>query len=79
MILAFIQGNIDKNIYIKAPEIYHNNNIILKLNKALYRLKQSIRIWYIILKSILNKLNFINIKSNEYIFINKYSELILLL
>ncbi|KAK6611374.1 reverse transcriptase domain protein [Botrytis cinerea] len=77
MILAFVQGDIDKNIYIKSPEIYYNENIILKLNKALYGLKQSARIWYTTLKSILNKLNFINIKSDECIFINKYSGLIL--
>ena len=77
MVLVFVQGDIDKNIYLKTPEIYYNNDIILKLNKVLYRLKQFARIWYIILKSILNKLNFINIKTNKYIFINKYSELIL--
>jgi len=74
MISAFMQGNIDYFIYITQLEGYINSkypNYMLKLNKALYSLKQSARIWYNMLKEVLiNKLNFENLLAKRSVFIN---------
>ena len=75
MISAFIQGNIDTNIYIKQP-IGHIDpkypNYVLKLNKALYGLKQLARIWYYTLKEVLtSELGFKTLIAESSIFINK--------
>jgi len=51
---------------------------VLKLNKALYSLKQSTRIWYYTLKDVLiNKLGFITLISENSIFINKELKIII--
>jgi hypothetical protein len=51
---------------------------VLKLNKALYSLKQSARIWYYTLKDVLiNKLGFITLISKNGIFINKELKIII--
>ena len=51
---------------------------MLKLNKALYSLKQSTRIWYYTLKDVLiNKLGFITLISENSIFINKELKIII--
>jgi hypothetical protein len=77
MILAFTQGDIDMDIYLIPPENPDYNNILLLLNKVLYRLKQSVRIWYFTLKEILIKLGFKSLITKEYIFINKDKNIIL--
>jgi hypothetical protein len=81
MISAFTQGDIDTNIYIKQPLGHINPNKpdhVLKLNKALYGLKQSARIWYYTLKDVLiNKLGFINLISENSIFINRELSIII--
>jgi uncharacterized membrane protein (DUF485 family) len=51
---------------------------MLKLNKALYSLKQLTRIWYNTLKEILiNKLNFESLLAEKNIFINRSTSIIL--
>ncbi len=51
---------------------------MLKLNKALYSLKQLARIWYNTLANILvNKLGFRALRQEPYIFINKAKDLII--
>lgn len=55
-IMAFVQGTLDEEIYIKIPdgfrEFYKDNldEKVLKLNKALDGLKQSGRLWYQLLE-----------------------------
>jgi hypothetical protein len=81
MISAFTQGNIDYFIYITQPEGYISTkypDYVLKLNKALYSLKQSARIWYDTLKEVLiNKLNFESLLAERNIFINRFTSIIL--
>ena len=41
---AFLNGNIDKDIYMRQPERYENcenPHMVCKLNKSIYGLKQS--------------------------------------
>lgn len=43
---AFLNGNIDEDIYMQAPEgLSDTNGLVCKLNRSLYGLKQSPRLW----------------------------------
>ena len=42
---AYLNAEIDCDIYVEAPEGYRQENIIWKLQKSLYGLKQSGRNW----------------------------------
>ena len=45
---AFLNGEIDKEIYVEPPKGYHgnnNDNLVCRLRKSLYGLKQSPRLW----------------------------------
>jgi uncharacterized membrane protein (DUF485 family) len=51
---------------------------MLKLNKALYSLKQSAKIWYnTFKKGLINKLNFKSLLAKRSIFINRFTSIIL--
>ena len=46
---AFLHGDLDEEIYLKQPEGFINSSrpdYVCKLNKSLYGLKQSPRLWY---------------------------------
>lgn len=46
---AFLNGDLDETIYMQPPECLldaQTNNKVLKLNRAIYGLKQSSRAWY---------------------------------
>ena len=54
-VTAYLYGSIGNDIYMKIPngfkllEAYNINSreiYLIKLNKSLYRLKQSFRMWY---------------------------------
>ena len=56
---AYLNADIDKEIFICQPLGYSvGPDYCLKLNKGLYGLKQSGRLWYLKIKSILNKMGF---------------------
>jgi len=57
---AFVYTDIDEEIYVKQPTGYNKKgqNIVCKLKKALYSLKQAPRLWYFYLANKLKQLNF---------------------
>ncbi|TIC28442.1 rve-domain-containing protein [Wallemia mellicola] len=58
---AYLYGDIDQPIYMKLPPgMYENekDKKICKLNKALYGLRQSGRIWYELLNKVLEQMGF---------------------
>lgn len=56
---AYLNANLDEDIYMKIPEGFPNNkNKYWKLNKAIYGLKQSGRAWNNKLNDILTQMNF---------------------
>lgn len=67
---AFLNGDIDENIYIEPPEGYEKEykGQVLKLNKAIYGLKQAGRQWCLKFKEIAHKIGFKNIYSDSSIF-----------
>jgi hypothetical protein len=53
---AFLNGYIEKEVYMRQPPGFENlkfSNHVLKLHKALYWLKQALRVWYEYLKAFL--------------------------
>ena len=45
--IVFLYNNVQETIYIRQLDDFSKNDIkVYKLNKTLYGLKQSLRIWY---------------------------------
>ncbi|KAI1005911.1 hypothetical protein K3495_g2304 [Podosphaera aphanis] len=58
---AFLYGKIEEEIYVEQPDrldALQDKNRVCKLNRALYGLKQSPRVWYQRLATFLKKLGF---------------------
>ena len=58
---AFLNGFIMEEVYIKQPLSFENHfyhNLVFKLNKSLYKLKQAPRAWYERLNNFLIKKSF---------------------
>lgn len=55
-ISAFLQGDIDTEIYMSQPECYNENSKVCLLHKSIYGLKQASRQWNLELNSILVKI-----------------------
>lgn len=50
---AFLNGNLDHTVYLKPPSgVEDSEKHVWKLNKSLYGLKQSPKIWYETLKKV---------------------------
>lgn len=62
---AFLNGFLKENIYMSLPEGFVNKSggKVLKLNKAIYGLKQSSLAWYERVKEVLSRLDF---KNSQY-------------
>jgi hypothetical protein len=77
---AFTNGDLDEEIYMIQPEGFHQGgpNMVCKLNKSLYGLKQSARQWNKKLHAALSDMNFIRIESDRsvYIYSNKEVKII---
>jgi len=60
VVSAYIQGNLTDEIFMEQPELFkEDNESVCKLNKSLYGLKQSGRMWY-------NRLNNFVIQQGGY-------------
>ena len=76
---AFTNSPINEEIYIIQPTGFEDSkspNKVCRLNKALYGLKQSARQWYYYLKELLQDLGFYSITSDQSIFINPKTNII---
>lgn len=71
---AFLNGVPDEILYVKPPKGYTcrktGQNIVLKLKKSLYGLKQSPRCWYTQLKEFFLSINFSPSKADPCVFIS---------
>ena len=72
---AFLQGTLEEEVYMSLPpghKLENNSNLVCRLNKAIYGLKQSPRAWYGKLSSYLNSCNF-KISSADHSLFTKIS------
>ena len=77
VITAFLQGDLDEEIYLKLPEGYENNkNQVCKLKKSIYGLKQSSRQWNRKLDETLKRFKLKNCKMDPCIYYDDNFELI---
>ena len=55
---AFLNGSLDEEIYMKAPDGFNGGSGVWRLRKSLYRLKQVSHVWNKLLNGTLKKLGF---------------------
>ena len=88
---AFLNGNLDKDIYMEQPEEFAkkgNEHLICKLNKSIYGLKQASRQWYIkfnntitsfgFKENIVDQCIYLKVSRSKFIFLILYVDDILL-
>lgn len=68
---AFLQGEIDKEIYMQQPEEYKQGSEVCMLHKSIYGLKQASRLWNIKLNSVLYDLGLQQSKTDSCVYYNK--------
>ena len=77
---AFLNTVIDKPIYMRAPK--HLNlkpGIVLRLNRAIYGLKQSARLWHLLLTNTLVKFGFKQLITDRCVYLLIRDDIIMLL
>ncbi|KAM1406684.1 hypothetical protein ACFXTH_001331 [Malus domestica] len=68
---AFLHGELQEEVYMQPPPGYDGikGNMVCKLHKAIYRLKQSPRAWYAKLSSVPKKAGFLQSNADSSLFI----------
>ena len=75
---AFLNGELDEEIYMESPDGFkEGEDLIYRLLKSLYRLKQSPRIWAKILRSFLEGLDLVRLESDHCIFVSRNTGIII--
>ena len=69
---AFINANINEEIYIIMPKGYKEGrkDMVLKLQKALYGLCKSLKLWFIEILATLRRLGLIPVPDKPYLFVH---------
>jgi hypothetical protein len=68
---AFLNGELEEEVYMEIPEGFAKPGAICRLNKALYGLKQSPRAWNQKMTSYLKEENFVQSAADPCLFIKK--------
>ena len=68
---AYVNADLEEPIYMRQPQGYiqESDQHVLKLNKAMYSLKQSGQAWYKCLSTAMNKIGFSKSKSDGEVFL----------
>ena len=67
---AFLYGYVKEDIWVEQPHGFGKSRKVCKLNRALYGLKQSPRVWYDTIAAFLKELGMVPVDSDYGIFIN---------
>jgi hypothetical protein len=71
VVTAFLNGNLDEDIYMSQPPGYvksNETNLVCKLKKSLYGLKQSPRCWNMVLDSFPRSIGFVQTIADQCIY-----------
>ena len=68
---VFLHGELQEEVYMQPPPGYNGikGNMVCKLHKAIYGLKQSPRAWYAKLSSVLEKAGFMRSNADSSLFV----------
>lgn len=67
-VTAFLQGDIDVELYMTQPPSYENGNKMCKLNKSIYGLKQASRRWNLKLNNVLQNMGLMRSKMDPCVY-----------
>ena len=67
---AFLYGYVKEDIWVEQPHGFGKSRKVCKLNRALYGLKQSPRVWYETFAAFMKELGIVPVDSDYGIFIN---------
>ena len=79
---AFLNGELEEEIYMKQPEGYvkeDEEELVCKLNKSIYGLKQSSRCWYNTIDQFLKNFGYVQSSSDPCLYIKREGDDIMLL
>ena len=68
---TFLHGDLEEEIYMKQPKVFvvkGKKELVCKLNKSLYGLKQSPRMWYQKFDTFIRGFGFTKIKADHYVY-----------
>jgi hypothetical protein len=79
---AFLNGELKEEIYMKQPEGYveeGEEDLVFKLNKSIYGLKQSSRCWYNTIDQFLKNSGYVQSSSDPCLYIKREGDDIMLI
>jgi Reverse transcriptase (RNA-dependent DNA polymerase) len=77
---AFLHGKVDMDVFMRqAPGFQDRLNIVYKLIKCLYGLRQAPRAWYFVLKKVLNELGFVQISADSSFWVHRVKDVVVFL
>lgn len=74
---AFLNGNIQEEIYMEQPQGFiqkGNEQLVCRLQKSIYGLKQAAKSWYDTLNEVLDKIGFIRSKADNCLYIKQIDQ-----
>ena len=73
--IVFLHGDLEEEIYMHQPEGFvekGNENMVCRLKKSLYELKQATRQWYQKFKSFMVDHAFHKTQADHFVFVKRY-------